>query len=149
MQDVYERATVNISANAALDSTKGLVGAKERLVSGTRVGNPKNEDHLYVRPIFDKDTSKVSHFSPEKGRLPHTFSTLVPGSYKNECFLRESHISRKMRSLGNAIQSVDANAPFNLEKLRIDHFVRCSKTQAPRQTQRGHPGLSYSRSMQP
>jgi hypothetical protein len=61
MQNVYERAILNISADAAPDSTWGL-GMKERLPSGVVVGTTRNCDHVYVRPAFGQASSSPSHW---------------------------------------------------------------------------------------
>jgi hypothetical protein len=67
MQDVYEHATINISANAALDSTAGL-NTRERLQSEIGVRNTKDGDPVYVRLIYDNaDSCRISHI-PDKKR---------------------------------------------------------------------------------
>jgi hypothetical protein len=51
MQDGYSHAALNISADAALDSTAGL-GSRERLVDGVAVGNLESTERVFVRPVL-------------------------------------------------------------------------------------------------
>jgi hypothetical protein len=75
MQDVYEHATLNISADAALDSTAGF-GTGERLPHGVPVGTTKDRDPVHVRPLFYRtDSSQVSHLPSQKENLIHILAT--------------------------------------------------------------------------
>lgn len=60
MQDVYEHAIANISADAAPDSTFRL-DSKKQLAIGIVVGNTKSGHDVYVRPSLGTDSSNVSH----------------------------------------------------------------------------------------
>jgi hypothetical protein len=61
MQDVYEHAILNISADAASDSTAGLC-SKDRLPFGLAVGGPRNGERVYVAAGWKRlDSSGISH----------------------------------------------------------------------------------------
>src|SRR5450756_3198943 len=70
MQDVYKRQTVNLSADAALDS-KARLGIEECLPSGVTLGTMKNEDPVHLRPLFHVDSSQLSH-------VPHRCQNFTP-----------------------------------------------------------------------
>jgi hypothetical protein len=76
MQDVYAHAVVNISADAASDSTAGLV-SEGREVHGLKVGNLKGGDDVYARRVGETDLSGISHVPEQYGRepSPHILST--------------------------------------------------------------------------
>ncbi|PMD40830.1 HET-domain-containing protein [Hyaloscypha variabilis F] len=75
MQDIYTRAILNISANAAHDSTSGL-GSSKRLTAGKPIGGSSNGDYVHLRDLYyHTDSSGVSHVPHQDEGFEHALQT--------------------------------------------------------------------------
>jgi hypothetical protein len=77
MQDVYANAVVNLAANDAIHSTRGLGGMElnKKFLDGVEVGLLPTGDPVYARPLRQNtDSSGVSHV-PNGLSITHVLNT--------------------------------------------------------------------------
>jgi hypothetical protein len=129
MQHVYEFATVNISADAAPDSTAGL-GSSKQLADGVAVGNTTGGDVVYVKPMFDTDSSGVSHVPIPERYLRHILDTRA-------CVLQERMLSPRVLHFSQYEMAWECNtscavhAQFDLENPLPEHLAMFSSNRLP------------------